>query len=139
MSTPEVQANGTTEIDAQEFAAFQAFQAKKAADAAKAEAAKLARKRANNRPVDAAGDEMPAGQAYVKIQADYVEQLLNVFQNDPSGFMSRIRDDMLPTMRQVAAAPRLVQAATYDQQRKVLVSHTPPEGTRPVDAPKTSK
>jgi hypothetical protein len=129
----------TTTIDAEQFAQFQAFQAKQAADKAKAEAAKVARKRANNRPLDASGEEMPAGQSYVKIQADYLAAVLDVYQNDPDSLVRSLTDVLLPTMQRVAHAPRLAQASTYDQERKVILAGSPPEGTLPVPTPKSGK
>jgi len=134
-STVDTQANGTVEMTAEDLANFQAYKAKMAADEARKVAAAEARKRANNRPLNAAGEEMPAGQGFVKISADYLESVLHVFQNDPDSVIRHMTDHLLPALRQVANAPRISQAATFDYQRKTLTAATPPEGTSPVPAP----
>lgn len=129
------QNGAVAEIDADQFAAFQAFQEKQRQAKIKADARAAERKRSNNRPVDATGEEMPAGQGFVKIAGDYLEDVIRVFRNDPDGLVSRLTEDYLPALRNVSNAPRLSQAAAYDQNRKVLVAHMPPEGTVPVPAP----
>lgn len=129
--------NGTTvTIDADRAAKFAAFEAAEVKRIQRLADAKEARERNNTRPFLPDGtNRMNATQAYNDALASLVSNWLDTYADDPSSLARRMRETLLPAIRNVGNQPSTTMASSQDAARGMFVAWEVPAKVAPTAKP----
>lgn len=118
--------NATATLDPDQMAAFLAYQEKERVRKEKLAQAAEARKRTNNRGLNADGSERNATQAFLMSVGELLSNWTVTYASDPDQLVRRINEQLIPSVTAVANTPSTLMAGAQDQFRMLLGQYHAP-------------